>query len=569
MAGIQLVDMNDELPDGGFSIESLGEDTAADARLQLALLEKSLGSSRDPAEGSALLDEAYRAAHSLKSAIDSRRMPNVDRLARRVQDVVRATRSGSLAVTPELGSVLASVARIARDALDAVAAGGGEPLSASSAAATLEEMLAHPGAWTVPPALTGTLVQWARVEAARLIAAGEAAGDARAASAAYVRAAEDSAVIAERFRVGWAAHENAVQGLREALPAALARVSRGEATTSVAAELAETVSALSVVASELERSLSRTAAAVREAALEGTRAAEKAGTAFGSLRSVRLDALLENLPLFVRGAARRAGRAVDFVQEPTNLEVDAARAEAVRALIKASVRALVGSSNARGRKPRRGAAVRAARLLIFARSAGENLYLRIALAGAAPDINQLKAAVAASERRVAREEGSLEVETRKGESASVLLTIRSAAAPTSRSAEFVLARAGDIWYAIIASSVVECIEARLSMPDYVLEGARLPTLRMNDTREPREGVVVRTPRGGAVLLFDAVGGREVALQTTGGSDAEAIAGISGSVRRPDGSAARLVDLAVLLPAPELARGHVPLVRAGSRSRAKR
>ena len=92
--------MNGELPDGGFSIESLGEDTAENARQQLSLLEKSLGSAREPAETAALLDEAYRAAHSLKSAVDSRRMPNVDRLARRVQDVVRATRSGVLAVTP-------------------------------------------------------------------------------------------------------------------------------------------------------------------------------------------------------------------------------------------------------------------------------------------------------------------------------------------------------------------------------------------------------------------------------------------------------------------------------------
>jgi hypothetical protein len=140
---------------------------------------------------------------------------------------------------------------------------------------------------------------------------------------------------------------------------------------------------------------------------------------------------------------------------------------------------------------------------------------------------------------------------------------------TSRSAEFILARAGDTWYAILSSSVVECIEAGLSMPDYVLEGVRLPTLRMNDTRDPREGVVVKTPRGGAVLLFDVVGGREVALQTTGGSDAEAISGISGSVRRPDGGSARLVDLEVLLPAPQPEKGSVPALPAVSRNRSRR
>ena len=517
----------------------------------------------------ALLDEAYRAAHTLKSAIDARRMPNVDRLARRVQEVVRATRSGSLAVTPELGSVLASVARIARDALASVSGGGSEPLSASSAAATLEEMLAHPGAWTVPPALSGAPVHWARVEAARLIAAGEAAGDARAASAAFARAAEDSAGMEERFRSALAAHELAVIGLREALPAGLGRVARGEPAASVAAELAGMVSALSVNASALEQSLSRSAVAVREAALLGTRAAERAETAFGTLRSVRLDALLEDLPRLARRTARSAGRIVEVVQEPTNLEVDAARAETVRALTKSCVRVMIGLSSTRGRKTRPGASARAASLSLSARAAGEKLCLRIALAGGAPEAEQLNRALAFVERRLARESGTLEVESRKGESASILLTIRSAAAMTIRSAEFVLARAGDTWYAILSSSVVECIKAGLSMPDYFLEGVRLPTLRMNDTRDPREGVVVKTPRGGAVLLFDVVGGREVALQTTGGSDAEAISGISGSVRRPHGGSARLVDLAVLLPAPQPEKGPVPALPAVSRNRSRR
>ena len=539
--------MNDELPDSGFSIESLGEDTAGNARQQLSLLEKSLGSAHEPSETAALLDEAYRAAHSLKSAIDSHRMPNVDRLARRVQDVVRATRSGALAVTPELGSMLASVARIARDALDAVTAGSSEPASASSAAAMLEEMLAHPGAWTVPASLTGTPVQWARVQAGRLSIAGEAAAEARAAAAGYARAARASTDITDTVGSALTAQEAELQKLRDAIPAALGRAARGEPTTAVAAELAGIVSGLGVTAVQLEQSLSRSSAAVREAAVLGNRSAEKAETAFSSLRSVRLDALLEDLPRVVRRAARNAGRVVELVREPTNLEVHAARAETVSALMRRCLRGLIGLSKNRARTQRRGAPVRAAQLSIFARAAGESLYLRMALAGAAPDTDDLKASLAAAQKKLAREDGTLEVESRKGESASILLTIRSAAAVTSRSAEFILARAGEAWYAILASSVVECIEAGMSTPDYVLDGARLPTLRMNDTRDPRQGVVVKTPRGGAVLLFDVVGGREVALATTGGSDSEAVAGISGTVRRPDGSSARLVDLAVLLP----------------------
>ena len=95
----------------------------------------------------------------------------------------------------------------------------------------------------------------------------------------------------------------------------------------------------------------------------------------------------------------------------------------------------------------------------------------------------------------------------------------------------------------------EGIDCFALLVDAVVQSGRqaFATLRMNDTRDPRQGVVVKTPRGGAVLLFDVVGGREVALATTGGSDSEAVAGISGTVRRPDGSSARLVDLAVLLP----------------------
>jgi hypothetical protein len=89
---------------------------------------------------------------------------------------------------------------------------------------------------------------------------------------------------------------------------------------------------------------------------------------------------------------------------------------------------------------------------------------------------------------------------------------------------------------------------------------------MNDTRDPREGVVVKTPRGGAVLLFDAVGGREVGVQAAVGNDADAMAGVAGSVRRPDGSTARLVDLGALLPAPEAHKASVPRLRTRRKSR---
>jgi hypothetical protein len=537
--------MDDERDDGGFSIESLGEDTAENARHQLALLEKSLGSSADSTGSPALLDEAYRAAHSLKSAIDARRMPNVDRLARRVQDVVRATRSGTLAVTKDLGSVLSSVARIARDALDAVTSGNAEPLSASTAAAALEEMLEHPGTWIAPVALSAQPFRWAKVEAGRLGAAGDAAGEAQAAAAAFVRAAASSADLAERLRSALDAHDQAVKNLREIIPGALATAARAESTATVAAQLAEFVSAVRLNRTDFDDAVAQSVAAVREAAVVGTRAAERAETAFSTLRGVRLDALLEDLPPVAHRGGRDSGREVVFAHEPTNVEIDAARAEEVVSLLKGCVHALAGLQTPRRR---RAAGAHPTQLSLFARAAGHDLYLRFALDGGAPREEQLNAALAQIRKRIERGGGGLEAETRTGDSASLLLTIRSAAIVTSRSAEFVFARAGDTWYALPASAVVECIEAGLSIQEYELDGVRPATLRMNDTREPRQGIAVRTPRGGALLLFDAIGASEGALQTTGTGDSGGMAGISGSVRRPDGSTALLVDLEVLLPA---------------------
>jgi hypothetical protein len=541
--------MSDERREEAFSLESLGEDPKEHARSQLALLEESLESCREPSETAAMIDEAYRAAHALKAAVDPGEMPNVDRLARRMQEIVRAARSGSLAVTLELGSVLASIARVARDALEE--GPGAEPLSVSSASATLEEILEHPSAWSAPPGLIQRAFEWARVEAGRLSAAGEAARVSREAYTAYSRAAAESDVVMDGFQEALSAHRKAVASLREEIPSALAAAARGDATAPSAVELADSLARLTSLASELEMPLSRAAAAVKEASLQGRRSADIAEGAFASLVSVRLDALLQFLPRLVGSLARRHGIRLELVQEPTNVEVLASRSEAAAALVTRCVRAAVGAMASAPARKRRGASSsgRPARLSVFARAAGESLHLRLALAGPVPDSGTLNESLAGVKRRVQREGAGLDAESRKGESASILLTLRSAASVSSRTGEFVFARSGEAWYAIPSPSVVECIDGGLSMPEYELDGARLPTLRMNDTLDPHHAVVVKTPRGGAVLLFDGIGSKETGLQTSGGGDAPRMAGIAGTVRRADGSSARLLDLTVLLPQP--------------------
>ncbi len=360
--------------------------------------------------------------------------------------------------------------------------------------------------------------------------------------------------------------------LREFIPGALATAARGDSTTAVAAEIAESLSAVGLNQAGLEHSVEESAAAVRQAAVLGTRSAESAETALSSLRSVRLDALLHDLPPVVRRTPRNSGRGVEFTHEPTNVEIDAARADEVAGVLKACVHALAGLAGPGRRRAGRAGRVDgapASRLLLFAHAAGSDLFLRLSLSGGAPGAEQLHAALSAVRKRVERAGGSVESETRRGEGASVLLTILSAAVVASRSAEFVFARAGDTWYALPASAVIECIQAGMSVEDYELDGTRLATLRMNDTRDPREGVVVQTPRGGALLLFDSIGDREVALQTTGGGDSGGMAGISGSVRLPDGSTARLVDLAVLLPEPAHEKGGVISSRRPGHARERR
>ncbi len=544
MAGVQCAGMSDELPHDGFSIEGLGESAQEQARHQLALLEVNLTAMRDPSGASALMDEVFRAAHALRWAAEPHDARTLLRLARRMQDVVKATRSGRLRVHPDLCSVLASIARIARDALDDVIDGKAETAGASSAAATLEEMLTRPETWTAPASLAAGPAQFARVDARRLGAAESAAGQAGAAAEQITKAAEEAAATAQRIRSLLAEQDTAVKALREALPRGLARAAGGEAVTIVAAELSEAVGGLVERSTEVDQLLSRSAARVREAALAGAHAVEAAGAALSTLGGVRLDSLLHSLPGLVRRAARQSGREIDCAIETAGIEVDGQLAEAASGAINACARALLAPLTPRRRGRRPVVKGRMTLLVEAGRQAG-SVSIHVTSRGAAGAPVRMAGSLAAAQKRLRKHGGSLELESRAGQRAALHLTIPSSRAAERGSAEFIVARAGDSWYAIPSLSVIECIEAGLSHSDYTFEGAPLPSLRMNGTREPREAVVVRTGQAGAVLLFDEISGSEAATPVPPSADQERMEGVSGTVRRADATVASVIDLEAL------------------------
>ncbi len=268
-----------------------------EARRLLTFLAESAGSLRKTRDPGAVLDEAYRAAHSLKGELDQAVMPGVVRIARLVQDVVRAVRAGRIPAGAEVGSMLDFAARGALEFLEAHVAGAPDSGACESAARALETLLAQPARLQDAEGSGGQAgLVLTRVDARRLRAAQAAAGESGAAAALAARTAEESLALLSGLRTLAAQQERGVRELLEAIPGGLAAAARGQPTTSIAGELSARVAAFGRIASEFEESFSGFTARLREAAKKGERASAAAREAAARIGSVRLAALFAGFP---------------------------------------------------------------------------------------------------------------------------------------------------------------------------------------------------------------------------------------------------------------------------------
>ena len=249
-----------------------------DARRQLDFLEEGMHALADTPAAPSLLDEAYRAAHSLKAGFAEAEMPQAARIARLVQDCVQAVRAGRLRASADLGALFVSAARAARDVLDARVAGRMEPGSAAAAASALEHLLARPAA-----SLTGAEerphdpLKLSQVDARQLQAAKAASQTAASAAASFAKTCGDAGRLLASFREMARKQDQASRELLDALPKGLAEAANGVPPTAIAADLAERIAALGATVEDFEESMSRFTGTVRDAATTGARAAAASG----------------------------------------------------------------------------------------------------------------------------------------------------------------------------------------------------------------------------------------------------------------------------------------------------
>jgi chemotaxis protein histidine kinase CheA len=524
---------------------SLEGRTAEDALRQLAFLEGSAEALLRSEDHSALMDEVYRAAHLLRGGDDDAGLPQVSRIARLVQDVVRATRAGRLEASPELGTLIASAARAARDAMRASAKGAAEPRAATAAADALDALLSDRKTDAAGDDASQGPVILAPVDARRLAAAIAALGDAGTAATALMRAAVDVAALGAVYREAAARHERDARELLDALPRWLAALASGASTTGIAADLAGRIAALASSPGDLEESLLRVSAVVRDAAGECSRSTAIAASAAAHLRSVRLAPLLSGFARRAERIARSIGRPVVVSVRTADVEIDAGLAELVGAAVTRCAR--VSLESARRRAPRRGsgAKTRKDRLTVQAASGKGFTRIRIVFAGDAAPHGTLTRALERTRSRLERRGVGMTIASRRGARVLVVLSLPELAMDRA-AGSYLVARAGAACYAVPIASVVECMETGPKPGGYVSGGRTLAIFRMGTSRDGRAGVVVRGATGNAVLLFDALEGEEtLAPAPLEHGDARS-AGVHNAAVMASGAVALVLDVEAFL-----------------------
>jgi chemotaxis protein histidine kinase CheA len=551
----------EEAPLGNGSDSRTGpmeEASLEEARRLLAFLAESTGSLRNARDASAVLDEAYRAAHSLKGELDQAAMPGVVRIARLIQDIVRAVRAGRIPAGAEVGSMLSFAARGALDSLEAHVAGAPDSGACESASRALETLLAQPAS-PYPAEASGakTGLVLTRVDARRLRAAQEASIESGAAAASVARAAEESLALLTALRALAAQQERGARELLDAIPGGLAAAARGQPTTSIAGELSGRVAALGRMTSEFEESFSGFAARLREAAKKGERAFAAAREATARIGRVRLAALFAGFPRLVRRHALKLSITVEIVVDVHECEIDATLADIVATTMnrcaRASLVAELKRSKSRGKKtPTHGS-----RFQLQAAAEGDEVRVSLQLHGRAASKEKLEEALSDLRPRLERKGIRFQIDSENAESALFTLKVPRPRGQGNLDGSFILGRAGDSLYAIAVDEVVKCIVAPPPGQEYASGSEKLQVMSMAGTVVPRAGVVVSAGGRKAVLLFDKLEGEERLTPAPIEYAGARTPGMAAAATRADGDVALIIDVASYISAPRADRKRKP------------
>jgi chemotaxis protein histidine kinase CheA len=512
-----------------------------EARRQVKLLLESLASLRDSPRQGAVMDEVYRAAHSLKSEVDEARFEQVARIARLIQEIVRAVRAERVPVTDALGDALASAARAAGESLEATVAGAPDPGSAAAVAGQLAAFLAGSPAGGSSQRAEGAMpITFARVDRGRMEAAEQAARDAFAAAADFSVAAGDVAAVRAAFQSMRESQERSQKDLLDALPEALANVARGAPPTTLAGELARRISAMGTAAAQFEESLARFSGRVRDAARSGSRAASLCGDALRRIRTVALSTAFAGFPKLVRRLAGRLSVTIDAAVAPGEIEIDASWAELAETAFGQCLRASLAP---RGRSAAKNGRGRTFLATVDARKESGIVVMRLVLEGNVPSEESLEAKLSPLSTRLKKRNVVLGIESRRGAQATFSLSFSETAIAAELPRSYVVGRTGDVTYAIPAASVERLIDAT---PSSARGGQKLSFVKVGDSSTAKAGALVREGRGKTVLLFDSLEGEESLYATSMSTEDSTVFGVSSAATRADGSVALVLDVASFL-----------------------
>jgi chemotaxis protein histidine kinase CheA len=511
-----------------------------EAQRQVGLLLESLSSLHDSPRQAAVMDEIYRAAHSLKTEIDETHFAQVVRIARLIQETVRAVRAERVSVTEALGDALLSAVRAAEESLTAVVAGAPDPGTAASVAEHLAVFLASSSARGTLGARAAAPTAFARVSMGRIEAAGHAARDAFVASDGFSLAAGDAAAVLAAFQSMRKSQERSQKELLDALPEALAMVARGAPPTTLAGDLARRISALGTAAAQFEGSLARFAGRVRDAAESGIRTASLCGDALRRIKKVSLSEAFGGFPKLVRRLASRLSVSIDAEVEPGEMEIDVSTANLAETALRQCLRlSLAPSGRSPAKSGRRGGRTFLAK--VDAQAEEGRVSIRLLLEGNVPSEKTLEPGLSPLKARLQRRDAILSFESQQGAQATFTLSFPQTAADAEPPRSYVVGKAGEVTYAIPVTSVDRLID-RTSLS---AGGKKLSFIKVGDSTAARAGALVREGSGRTVLLFDSLEGEE-SLNPTSISEDARISGVSSSARRADGSVALVLDVASFL-----------------------